>query len=155
MGWSDYKAEIDAEHHHGTLYLHDDAALVKEHLSEIVDSLNHLLQLIARKENEQPLFLDVNNYRKEREGLIIELARATARKSVATKSEIALPPMNSYERRIAHMELASRPDVATESIGKGKGRYVLITPIVAGEIVRLNVVRDPAGSAAGEKEEGA
>ncbi|MFH1246295.1 MAG: R3H domain-containing nucleic acid-binding protein, partial [Candidatus Liptonbacteria bacterium] len=121
------------EHNHGILYLHDDPALIKENLPTIVESINYLLQLIAYKENEHALFLDVNNYRKEREHLIIELARATARKAVVTKQEVPLPAMNSYERRIAHMELASRPDVKTESIGKGKGRYVVVRPILDDE----------------------
>lgn len=129
MGFKDYTVDIDVEHNHGMLYVHDDPQLIKDNLSQIVEELNYLIQLVARKENVHPIFLDVNNYRKEREHLIIELARATARKAVATKQEVQLPPMNSYERRIAHMELASRPDVSTESIGKGKGRYVVVRPI--------------------------
>jgi len=132
LGFSDYKLEIDAEHHHGSVFIHDDSRLVKENLPLIVESVNHLLQLFARKENAQPIFLDINNYRKEREQLIVELARATARKAVATKTEIPLPVMNSYERRLAHMELAAHPEVTTESVGKGKGRYVIIKPIIEG-----------------------
>lgn len=133
MGFSDYRVDVDAEHNHGMLYLHDDPSAVKDNLGEIVESLNYVIQLVAHKADERPLFLDVNGYRKERERLIIELARATARKAVATKEAVPLPAMNSYERRIAHTELASRPDVATESIGKGRGRYVVVKPLVEGE----------------------
>lgn len=133
MGFKDCGADIDEEHNHGVLYLRDDPGLVKQNLPIIVESLNYLLQLVARKENVKPLFLDINNYRKEREHLIIELARATARKAVATGQEVSLPAMNSYERRIAHMELASRPDIATESFGKGKGRYVVVRPMSLGD----------------------
>ncbi len=132
LGFTDYALDIDAEHHHGTLFIHSDPGLIKENLPVIVESINYLLQLVARKSNEQPIFLDVNNYRKERENLIIELARATARKAVVTKSEIPLPVMNSYERRLAHLELASHPDVRTESVGKARGRYVVVKPILEG-----------------------
>jgi len=37
--------------------------------------------------------------------------------------------MNSYERRLVHMEIASNPDLKTESVGIGKTRHVVIKPI--------------------------
>lgn len=129
MGFDDYTVEIDEEHRHGKIFIHNNPNLVKENLPVILDSINHLTQLITKKENQPPAFFDVNNYRRERENIIIELARAAARKAVATKEEISLPAMNSYERRIIHVELASRPDVATESVGAGRSRYVVIRPI--------------------------
>ncbi|MST04322.1 MAG: hypothetical protein EXS49_02020, partial [Candidatus Pacebacteria bacterium] len=45
------------------------------------------------------------------------------------KSEVRLPAMNAYERRIVHTELAVRPDVKTESSGEGRERCVVIRPI--------------------------
>ncbi|HEY4525546.1 MAG TPA: R3H domain-containing nucleic acid-binding protein [Candidatus Paceibacterota bacterium] len=128
-GFSDYKIEIDSEHNHGVVFIHTDPGLIKENLPIIVESLNHLLQLLTRKNNLPNFHIDVNNYRKERENLIAELAKATARKVVATKQEVPLPAMNSYERRIAHMELAAHPEVKTESVGKGAGRCVIVKPI--------------------------
>lgn len=129
LGFDDYKVDVDAEHHHARLFIHNDPGLVKENLPVMVESFNLLLQLLAKKRNEQPIFLDVNNYRSERESLIVELVRAAARKVVATQKEIPLPVMNSYERRLAHLELAHHPDVFTESVGKGKSRYVVVKPI--------------------------
>ncbi len=138
LGFSDYTLEIDEEHHHGSVFIHETPQLVKDNLPVLVESVNHLLQLVARKQGTQPTFLDVNNYRKERENLIVELARATARKAVATKTEIPLPAMNSYERRLAHMELAAHPEVTTESLGRGKGRYVVVKPIVENKVAHVN-----------------
>ena len=132
LGFSDYNLDLDREHHHGAAFIHDNPHLIKENLPVLVESINHLLQLFGKKQSIQPIFLDINNYRREREQLIVELARATARKVVATKTEIPLPAMNSYERRLAHMELAAHPDVKTESVGKGKNRYVVIKPIIEG-----------------------
>lgn len=129
MSFTDYKVEIDAEHRHGTVFIHNDPGLIKENLPLLVESVNHLVQLIARRKDQPPIFIDINNYRKEREALIIELARATARKALSTKREIPLPAMNSYERRLAHIELASHPEVKTESVGRGHNRYVVVKPI--------------------------
>ncbi|MEK7463381.1 MAG: R3H domain-containing nucleic acid-binding protein, partial [Patescibacteria group bacterium] len=75
------------------------------------------------------LVLDMNNYRREREHLISELAKAAARKVLMNKQEVQLPAMNAYERRIVHMELASRPDVKTESSGLGPERHIIVKPI--------------------------
>ncbi len=73
--------------------------------------------------------MDINNYRRERERLISELAKAAARKALMNKQEVKLPAMNAYERRIIHLELASRPDVKTESYGEGRERYIVVKPI--------------------------
>lgn len=129
MGFDDYTFELDEEHRHGRIFIHNHPSLVKEHLPAILESLNHLVQLVAKKENEHPLFFDVNNYRREREELISELARAAARKAVVTKKSISLPAMNSYERRLIHVELAAHPEVKTESAGADRERYVIVKPI--------------------------
>lgn len=129
MGFDDYAIEIDEEHRHGKILIRDNPTLVKENLQSILDSINHLTQLIAKKENQPPAFFDINNYRRERETIITELARAAARKAAVTKEKIALPTMNSYERRIIHVELAGRPDVMTESVGVGRSRYVVVGPM--------------------------
>lgn len=130
MGFRDYKVEIDPEHKHGSVHLYDGEVLVKENLPAMVESFNRLLQLIAQRQNLEPIYLDINNYRKEREKLITELAKAAARKVVATKTEITLPAMNSYERRIVHTELAAHPEVKTESQGQGKERSVIIKLVI-------------------------
>ena len=129
MGFKDFKIEFDPEHRHGSIFIYDSPTLIKENLPVFVESLNHLVQLMAQKNKEESLFVDINNYRRERENLIIELARAAARKALATKEAIPLPAMNSYERRIVHVELAAHPEVKTESQDSGKDRYVVVMPI--------------------------
>lgn len=126
MGFNDYRVETKPDQKHGSVFIYDNPVLVKENLPVIVESLNHLLQMMARKENQPPIFFDVNNYRQEREKLIAELARAAARKVTLTKEKISLPAMNSYERRLVHVELAVHPEVTTESVGIGKERCVVV-----------------------------
>ena len=129
MGFRDYHVDIKPEGKRGSLFIYDGGEFLKENLPSIVESINHLFQMIAKKNEAELIFLDVNNYRQEREALIAELARAAAKKVVATKKEVSLPAMNSYERRLVHMELAVHPEVKTESAGEGKERYVIIRPI--------------------------
>src|SRR5262249_50023650 len=129
MGFRDYRLEVKPEEKRGAVFIYDGGNFLKEALPSIVESVNHLFQMIAKKNGVDAIFLDVNNYRQERENLIAELARAAAKKAMATKNEVSLPAMNSYERRIVHVELAIHPEVTTESLGDGKERYVVIKPI--------------------------
>ena len=103
----------------------------KKHLPYVVSDLERLINLLAKKEGmEETIFVDVNNYRKERENIIVELAKAAARKVLITKEEVKLPAMNAYERRLVHVELSTRPDVKSESMGEGRERYVIIKPLL-------------------------
>jgi spoIIIJ-associated protein len=126
MGFGDFKTEVDKEHHSASIVIYDQPPGFQEHIPLFVESMNHLAQIIAQKRGETAMFIDVNNYRKEREKLLSDLARAAARKVVATKEPVSLPAMNSYERRLIHVELAGRPDVLTESEGNGRERYVTV-----------------------------
>ena len=128
MGFSDFSVNYDSANNHLSVII-DDELISEENLPGLVNNLDCLMRLIAQKNNLEPIFVDVNNYRKKRRDLIVELAKAAARKSLAEKKEISLPPMNAYERRIVHLELSSRPDIKTESIGEGRERYIVIRPI--------------------------
>ena len=133
MGFRDYRIEVNEAEGRAAVFIYEDEGLIKEHLPKMVESMNHIMQTAAKKNRTKSIFLDINNYRLEREKLIADLARAAAKKAVATKEDMKLPGMNSYERRLVHTALAIHPDVNTESIGVGKERYVVIKPIRAGE----------------------
>ncbi len=94
--------------------------------------IQHILKAVLRKKVEEPFFIsiDINEYRKRKEEYLRETARSMADEVALTKKEKELAPMPAYERRIVHMELASREDVATESVGEGVERRVIIKPRV-------------------------
>lgn len=125
MGFANFTMEVDPENKVISLTL-EDPSLTPERLPSLVLNLNRVARLLAKKHNVYPVLVDVNGYRKERERLILELARAAARRAVATKEAVNLPAMNAYERRIIHEELSLRPDVKTESVGNDKDRYVVV-----------------------------
>jgi len=125
MGFEDFSVNFDADSSRFSIFINDDL-ISEKNLPEIVDNLDYLTKLIAQKNNMETVFIDVNNYRRKREGLIVELAKAAARKVLAEKKEISLPAMNAYERRLIHLELAGHPDVKTESVGEGRSRYIVV-----------------------------
>lgn len=108
----------------------DDASrLIGQSGSNLNDLQRVLRLLIAKKVSEPQLFLlDVNGYREKREAFLKELSRELAEQVIKTKKSVMLQPMSSYERRIIHVELTGRSDVATESIGEEPERRVVIKP---------------------------
>lgn len=129
MGFKDCSLNYDEQSSRISIFI-GDREVSEKNLPVLVSSLDHLIKLVAKKnKGERAIFVDVNNYRRERENIILELARGAARKAMATKEEVALPVMNAYERRLIHAELASRPDIKTESVGEGRERYVVVKPI--------------------------
>ena len=129
MGMAEARLEVDPEGRRISVFINDEYVPIKQSIMEIVHAVNYVVQLVARREGWEQVFVDVNNYRRERERIILDLARAAAKKAQMTKQEVSLPAMNAYERRLVHVELAMRPDVKTESVGGGKERYVVIKPL--------------------------
>ncbi|MFZ5559315.1 MAG: protein jag [Patescibacteria group bacterium] len=103
----------------------------KSFLNENASGLNafqHLLRVLAFKNNLSQNFLivDINNYRKEREKFLTDLALKVAQKVRRTKKPVILEPMSAYERRFIHLRLAEYPDITTESIGEEPERKVVV-----------------------------
>lgn len=101
--------------------------------------IQHLLKTILKrnlknfsadklKEENFYIDLDINNYKKKKIEYLRELARSVADEVSLSKKEKELVPMPAYERRVIHLELASRNDVTTESIGQEPERRVVIKP---------------------------
>lgn len=94
--------------------------------------IQHLLKIILkRKLNIKESFyidLDINDYKKKKIEYLKELAISVADDVTLTKKEKMLDPMPAYERRIIHLELASRSDVITESIGQEPERRLVVKP---------------------------
>lgn len=128
INFSDFSIDVDPDNKKITIFINEGDWL-KKWLPRLVSDFNYLLRLVVKKHDWNSVFVDINNYRKERERLLTELAKAAARKALLTKNEVFLPAMNAYERRLIHLELASRPDVKTESVNEGIARCVVIKPL--------------------------
>ena len=128
MGFTDFRIEEDSEGKRISINI-EDRAINQENLPDFVLNINRLVRLMAKKDDLGPIIVDINNYRREREELIIRIARAAATKATVTGESVSLPAMNAYERRIVHTELATRPDIETESAGEYHDRHVVVAPI--------------------------
>jgi len=125
LDFRESRADFDEERKRVSLYI-DDESVNPKTIPIVINSFNRVLKLIAKKHDEGPIMVDVNNHHREKEKLVIELAKAGAKKASMTKADVSLPPMNAFERHLVHEELSVRPDVRTESIGEGPSRRVVI-----------------------------
>jgi spoIIIJ-associated protein len=94
-------------------------------------ALEHVVRaMFVRHTNaHRPLVIDVNDYRKEKTRELVDIVKQAAGRVRDTGRSEALPPMTSYERRIAHTELAAWSEVSTESVGQEPQRRVVIKPL--------------------------
>lgn len=93
-------------------------------------ALQHLVRILARKKlgEKFDIVIDINNYFSEKKQLVEKEAAQALEEALQNNISVALRPMLPYERKIVHSFLATNESVATESIGKGDERKVIIRP---------------------------
>lgn len=92
-------------------------------------ALQYLVNLVLSRHypGRGGVTVDVEHYRHRNEERIISLARRMADRVRETGSAITLEPMSPAERRLIHIMFVDDPDLATNSIGEGEHRKVVIS----------------------------
>ena len=106
----------------------DSRFLIGQHGSNLY-ALEHLIRsILYRSGHIARVSIDINNYKAEKDKMIANIAKDAATQAALEKKPIVLRPMNAYERRIVHMNIADDDRVETESIGEGEDRKVIVKP---------------------------
>jgi spoIIIJ-associated protein len=97
---------------------------------ETLRALQHLVSSMLRRSSGEALFvtIDVGGYLERQEQKLREIARSMAEEVKSSGLEKQLRPMNAAQRRIVHMELGEIEGIATESVGSGGDRRIVIKP---------------------------
>ena len=97
---------------------------------ETLSCLQHITRLICsrRLERRANVIVDVAGYKAGRSNRLRGLAQRMAKQAIQQGRTITLEPMHANERRIIHLTLRGRQDVATRSVGEGRARKVTIVP---------------------------
>jgi spoIIIJ-associated protein len=108
----------------------DDLGILIGRRGQTLSSLQYIVRLIVANQAKArvPVVIDVEGYKQRRYEALQALAHRMAEQVRVRGRPFALEPMPAYERRIIHLALADDPDVATESVGDGEARKVVITP---------------------------
>lgn len=106
----------------------DDPKVLIGQNGQTLAEIQRLLKIIIRRQITEEFYvdIDVNDYKKNKLEYLKEIAEESADEVALTGREKILNPMSAYERRIVHMELASRKDILTESVGQEPERKIII-----------------------------
>ncbi|HXK52391.1 hypothetical protein H6802_00910 [Candidatus Nomurabacteria bacterium] len=94
-----------------------------------LDALQALLALSLYNKYEEwfNVFVDINGYKEKRFERLEDLAKKAIDKVRFFSKEVALPPMNSFERKYIHEFVSSYDDMQTESTGEGSERHIVVS----------------------------
>ena len=133
MGIDDVEVEVE-ENEDGsgvTLNLKGDSlGAIIGRRGETLAALQYLVSLAANNSGEEyfRVAINIGNYREKREGSLENLAKKTALRSIKIGRNLALDPMNPYERRIIHTAVQSVEGATSWSVDEGAKRHVVIGP---------------------------
>lgn len=83
-------------------------------------------KIIKARSNKVKLNIDINNYKKRRDEKIVMLADKACKKVLKTRKSWNLKYMNSYERRLAHEQIAKYDKLDSHSEGLEPKRFVVV-----------------------------
>ncbi len=115
-----------------------------------IDALETLVERMTSRAygDHIKMNLDINNFKRRREGKLIGIARVTMERARTTGNPEMLPPMNARDRRMVHMAVDETDDLATRTEGEGMNRHVVIFRKDAAESAAESVIEAPAAEAA-------
>ena len=83
-------------------------------------------KIIKARSNKVKLNIDINNYKKRRDEKIVMLADKACKKVLKTRKSWNLKYMHSYERRLAHEQIAKYDKLDSHSEGVEPKRFVVV-----------------------------
>lgn len=97
---------------------------------ESLDGLQLLVnQMVAKKVGEgnfKRVVIDVEGWRKQKEEDLERSAKEWAKEVLETGKPMELEPQSPWQRRIVHMVISETEGLASESIGEGRDRHIVI-----------------------------
>jgi spoIIIJ-associated protein len=106
------------------------AAKISAGQGRTVDALQLLANQVSARvsSDRQRVVIDVEGDVDARQEFLERLAERVASRALQTGRPVALDPMNARDRRLIHVALRDRDDVATISEGEGRYRQVVVVP---------------------------
>jgi spoIIIJ-associated protein len=107
----------------------DDGSTLLHRKGEALDALQYIVNTAYRHEGDsQRIVVDCQGFRRGKDLELQQMAKFLIDKAKSSGMPQELGPLNSYARRVVHMEVAKDPDVSSESQGDGQMKLVIIAP---------------------------
>jgi spoIIIJ-associated protein len=107
----------------------EEGELLLRRKGEGLDALQHLVNSAYRRDvgRDQRIVIDAMGFRQGKDVELQQMARFLVEKVRTSGASQELGPLNSYARRIVHLEVGRHDDVASESQGDGQLKQVIIS----------------------------
>ena len=108
----------------------DEGEILVRRKGEALDALQHLVNSIWRDQSGRDgrIVVDCLDFRKGKDAELRQMAKFMIEKAKMTRVPQEMGPLNSYSRRLVHLEVSLDPDVASESQGDGLVKTIIISP---------------------------
>jgi spoIIIJ-associated protein len=108
----------------------EEGELLVRRKGEALDALQHLVNSIWRDQSGRDgrIVVDCLDFRKGKDAELRQMTRFMIEKAKTTRMPQEMGPLNSYSRRLVHLEVSLDPAVASESQGDGLVKTVIISP---------------------------
>ena len=108
----------------------EEGELLVRRKGEALDALQHLVTSIWRDQSgrEGRIVVDCLDFRKGKDAELRQMAKFLIEKAKVSRTPQEMGPLNSYSRRLVHLEVSLDPDVTSESQGDGLVKTVIISP---------------------------
>lgn len=108
----------------------EEGELLVRRKGEALDALQHLVNSIWRDQSGRDgrIVVDCLDFRKGKDAELRQMARFMIERAKTTRVPQEMGPLNSYSRRLVHLEVSLDPEVASESQGDGLVKTVIISP---------------------------
>ena len=108
----------------------DEGELLVRRKGEALDALQHLVNSIWRDKagRDGRIAVDCLGFRKGKDAELRQMARFLIEKAKTTRRPQEMGPLNSYARRLVHMEVSLDAGVSSESQGDGMVKTIIISP---------------------------
>lgn len=107
---------------------HLNGFLIGQH-GDTMRALQFIVATALKNSGHEPsrVNVDVADYKKARADRLADQAQEWVKTVKDSGKELALQPMNAADRRVVH-KVATEAGLATESVGEGRERHVVLKP---------------------------
>ena len=95
-----------------------------------LESFQIILGIMVSKklDSSVKVYVNVGDYREKREEALMYMAQRAADRALASGRPVELTRLTASERRVIHLTLSGDERVATESVGEGESRVLVVKP---------------------------
>ena len=111
-----------------SLKTEDEAGLLIGRHGQTIESLQAAIGMLAKEKLGEwtRVVVNVGDWREKQEEYLKSLAVSAAERAKTTGEEQPLYNLTPSQRRVIHMALSEDPEIATESLGEGEERYLVV-----------------------------